>query len=503
MDRTVRAAIISAISSGDLPRAVRTAHGILESEGHYEGYFALVTALLDGGHPEMAVQYFAVLRDALPGHSQVAYGYGLALQRTGRLEEAIAQWRQAVALSPDFVDACRNLAMGLIDTGRDGEAEFFLQKLLGVSPRDAEALLHLGNIAFRRGAMADARARYQDALRITPHLADAWTNLGEAERSLGRLAEAEICLREALNQSPESRQAHFNLAALLLEQGRWGEGFEHFQWRANLSRIPGSLAELPLWSADHKGAGRVALWNDQGLGDAILFLRYAARLKARGVHVTAVLQPSLTRLAATVSGVDDVCSPDGALPSFDCQAPLASLPHLLGEPDPGMTAPYLPVGPSKGRAGTSRSIGLVWAAGADSPNGRERSLSLDDLAPLSILPDIVWHSLQMGVARETIAASAWSGILGDSTSEIRDFADTAALIEELDLVISVDTSVAHLAGAMGKPVWIPLSHPSDWKWGRDGEVSACYPSAVLFRQNDAGDWRPVVSRMAAALERGT
>lgn len=499
MDATVPAVIRSAVSSGDLPLAVRTAHGILESEGHYEGYFSLVTALLDGGQADLAVQYFTVLRDALPAHPQVIYGLGIALQRTGRLEEAIVQWRQALSLAPDFADACRNVAMGLIDAGRDDEAVPFLRKLLTLLPQDAGTLLHLGNVAFRQGAMAEAGSWYRDALRIVPDMVDAWTNLGEAERSLGRRDEAETCLREALSRSPEARQAHFNLAALLLEQGRWREGFEHYQWRANLSQIPRALADLPLWSADLPKGRRVAVWNDQGLGDAMLFLRYAIRLKAHGSHVTAVMPSALLRVAATAPGLDAVCPLAGPFPAFDCQAPLASLPHLLGEPDPHVAGPYLATGPSEPCSGRPRSVGLVWAASADSPNGRERSLSLNDLAPLAALPDIVWHSLQMGEARNAIADSVWKTILHDKAVEIGDFADTASIINRLDLVICVDTSVAHLAGAMGKPVWIPLPRPCDWKWGQEGDRSLWYPTATLFRQEVRGDWRPVVSRIVASL----
>jgi tetratricopeptide (TPR) repeat protein len=500
MDQTVRAAIASAASSGDLAWAVQSAHDVLAAEGHYEGYFALVTTLLECGKPDVAVPYFAVLRDALPTQAEVAYGYGLALQRTGRLSEAIEQWKAALELAPEFADACRNVAMALIDQGLDDEASVFLQRLLTLRPNDPDALLHLGNIAFRGGATADAGAHYRAALRALPGSIEAWINLGEAERTAGRFAEAETCFRQVIALSPEARQAHFNLGALLLEQGRWGEGFAEFQWRANLNRIPPGLADLPLWSDAAPAGARIALWNDQGLGDAMLFLRYAARLKARGGVITAVLPSALTRLAGTVPGVDQVCAVDRTLPPFDYQAPLASLPHLLGEADPGTawTGPYLSSPVVVRHDPSRRSVGLVWAASTDSPNGRERSLSLDVLGPLAALPGIAWTSLQPGAAAE-IDASAWQGVLRDVSADLADFAATAAIVAGLDLVISVDTAVAHLAGALGKPVWIMLPRPCDWKWRPDGGGSVWYPTARLLRQDEERNWGRVVADVAEAL----
>jgi tetratricopeptide (TPR) repeat protein len=500
MDQTLRAAIVSAVSAGDMPWAVGTAHGVLATEGNYEGYFALVTALLDSGKPEQAVPYFAILRDALPNHADVAYGYGVALQRTDRLDEAIVQWKHALALNPNFVDACRNVAMGLIDKGQDADAVLFLRRLLGLKPKGAEALLHLGNIAFRQGSLEDARASFQDALRADIRCVEAWINLGEVERRSYRLAEAEICFREAIGCSPDARQAHFNLGVLLLEQSRWQEGFKEFQWRANLTHIPSDLAALPLWTAEAPAGARVGLWNDQGLGDAILFLRYAAPLKARGAEIVAVLPPALTRLAATAPGIDSVSTIGQPLAALDYQVPLASLPYLLEESDPGAswTGPYLS-GPSS-RPGTARlSVGLVWATALDGPDAKARNLSLDSLAPLLELPGIDWYSLQAGAAAAEIDRSPWAGILRAPSAPFNDFADTAAVVADLDLVISIDTSVAHLAGALGKPVWILLSRPCAWMYRWDGDGCIWYPTATLFRQDDSHDWDAVVRVVADAL----
>ncbi|WP_158240539.1 tetratricopeptide repeat protein [Telmatospirillum siberiense] len=441
MDQAARAAIVAAVSSGDTLGALRRAQDMLEGEGHYDGYLALVKALSESGDPVLAVKCFAALREILPANAEVARGYGAAL-------------------------------------------------------------LQLGNIAYRGGEIAQARGFYRQALRADAHSVKAWTNLGQAERFLGRPAEAEACFRKAVSLVPDEGPAHFNLATLLLEEERWQDGFAEFEWRSNLSRIPKILAGFPLWNAQAPQGASVALWNDQGLGDAMLFLRYLPRLRSRGMRIVLFLPPVLTDLAATAPGVDAIAEIGQPIPQVDYQLPLASLPHLLGEADPAdaWTGPYLfAASAPAGRVTYRRSIGLVWAAGSDSPNGRVRSIPLEGLAPLATLPDIDWIALQMGPARAEIAGSPWAGRLRDPSPGLANFADTAAVVSGLDLVISVDTSVAHLAGAMGKPVWILLPRPCDWKWGREGSASVWYPTASLFRQDGSRDWDSVVSAVDAAL----
>lgn len=504
IDHASRAAIATAVSSGDMLGALRMAQDILEGDGHYDGYLALVRALSEYGDPALAAKCFGALRTILPGNADVACGHGSALHRIGRLDEAILHWQAALELSPACVEACRNLAMGLIDRDRDAEAAPYLHRLLELQPSDAPSLLHLGNIAYRDGLIDQARVLYRRALEMDAQSVKAWTNLGEAERFLGCSAEAEACFRKALSLAPDWGLAHLDLAVLLLEQGRWDEGFGEFEWRPNRGLIPKILADLPAWDAMAPRGSVVALWNDQGLGDALLFLRFAPRLTALGMRAVLFLPPVLSGLAATAPGVDAVAAVGQPIPRADYQAPLASLPHLLGGADPGgaWTGPYLFASdPPAGLATRRLSVGLAWAAGAASPNGRTRSIALADLAPLAALPDIDWVCLQVGGARAEIAGTVWMERLRDPSRELVDFTETAAVVSGLDLVISVDTSVAHLAGAMGRPLWILLSRPCDWKWGRDGCASACYPTARLFRQDDSRTWDAVVSALGRALRR--
>lgn len=499
MHQAVRTEIISTVRAGDLPRAVLAAQSVLDGGGGYDGYKLLVDALLDAGKPDIAAGFFGVLRQALPGDAEIAFGSGLALQRSGKLDAAIGEWRAALGINPNFVDACRNLAMGLLDLGRDADALPVLARLAALAPRDPTVPLHRGNIAQRAGNFAEAVAQYRAAIALDGNDAVAWTNLGEAERFAGHPGEAEASLRRAIELAPGSQQAHFNLAGLLLDRERWREGFAEFQWRKNLDRIPPALAALPEWTRAAGPGARVALWNDQGLGDALFFLRYARSLHRRTARVTAILQPPLVRLAAGVSGIDEVLTLDQKLPTFTHQIAIASLPHLFGgrTPKEDWTGPYLGAAVSGQRE--IRRVGLAWAAGFDSPNGRARSVPLSTLAPLAEIPRLEWHSLQLGPAVAEVEAGPWRGILRDHSAELTDFAATAAVAAGLDLVISVDTSVAHLAGGLGLPTWVVLSRPCDWRWHSEGESSAWYPGARLFRQPEPGDWDSVVSAVMAAL----
>ena len=498
MQQSLRSEIVAAVQSGDLPRAVLAAQSALDGGKGYDGYRLLVEALLSAGKPDIAAGFFGVLREALPGDADIAYGSGLALQRSGKLAAAIGEWRAALDLSPGFTEACRNLALALFELDRDEEAGSALATLATLAPRDPTVPLYLGNIAQRRGDWAEASARYRAALALDGENAEAWTNLGAVERFAGHWEEAEVSLRRAIELAPGSHQAHFNLATVLLEQERWREGFAEFQWRKNLDRIPPPFASLPEWRPDVGPAARVALWNDQGLGDGILFLRYAQGLHARAAHVTAVLQTPLVRLAAGVPGTDEALPLDHALPDVTHQVALASLPHLLGGEAPPWNGPYLSAAPPP-RQERIRRIGLAWAAGYDSPNGKARSVPLAALAPLAEIPGLEWHSLQHGPAVAEIEVGPWRDSLHDHSADLTDFAATAAIAAGLDLVISVDTSVAHLAGGLGLPLWLLLTRPCDWRWCAEGEASAWYPTARLFRQAVPGDWTEIVRAVAAAL----
>jgi hypothetical protein len=349
--------------------------------------------------------------------------------------------------------------------------------------------------ALRRG-MAYRRAAFVAAATILLHLdlAAAWTSLGISHYTDGDLGLAERCFDRAVRLDPDDPIAQFSRATCLLAAGRWDEGLRGFAWRRRLPDAIAAPAGLP---EQRGGERRLLIWNDQGLGEAIQFLRYVPLLRRRGVEPVLLLPPSLVRLARTMKGIGEVVPEGQPLPPVDAHLPLMDVPAFLGAETIPTDSPYLTADPDEKLAALDGlKVGLVWAGAARTGNfqayglDRRRSLDPAQFAPLLAVPGVSFVSLQLG--------ASLAGTF-DAMAEISDFADTAAVVAALDLVISVDTSVAHLAGALGKPVWILSRYDGCWRWLRDRDDSPWYSSARLFRQRIPGDWGPVVAEVAAAL----
>jgi Flp pilus assembly protein TadD len=524
MDESRNRAIVTAVQRGDFARAADTCNAHLAATGSLEAHHLFAGALLRHGHAPLALQYFAVLREAAPEDATVAFDCGCALHALGRLPEAIAAWRDALRVAPSHADACRNLAMGLLDNGEDDEAALVLLRLLRLAPQSADISLHLGNIRWRKGDAAGALDLYRHTLAMGPDQAAAWVNAGEALAALDRTEAAEAALRRGVAAAPGSQQAHFNLATFLLKEEKWQEGFAEFRWRANLAKTPPAIAGLPIWEGGDP-AGRIGLWNDQGLGDGIQFLRFVPMLARRGWQPVLLLPRQLLRLAASLDGRVEAHLVDGPLPPLDCRAALADLPYLLGQCQPRTwwNGPYLAAQPAPfGNAGVPpayrdeqnllsagldagedarvpRRVGLVWRGNAGNKLGLNRQLPLAALSPLLALPHIDWFSLQVGPAVTELAASPWADRIADLSSRLSDFAETASVACSLDLIISVDTSVAHLAGALGRPLWVMLPERCDWRWMGRGETTPWYPTVRLFRRQPGRSWEELAETMAVAL----
>jgi len=402
------------------------------------------------------------------------------------------------------------LALAVAETEGDQAALDVYRDALSFHADDRDLLYNYANLCGRCGDPDGALAAQARLIKAHPDFAAGWINAGMTFKAAGQLVQAEACYRQAigLDDPRNVALAHFNLANLLLLQGRWAEGFAEYEWRL---RLPDSLRQppaAPAWSANHPRGTRVLVWNDQGIGDAIQNLRFVARIADQGHRVFVLVQEPLTSLAAAVSGVEAAFGPRDALGPMDCQVPLCSLPHRLGmTPDRVWTSPY--VSPLSKRtlpfvdAGRNPRIrgGLVWAGNPTHANDANRSMRLADLKPLLDVVDVAWFSLQLGARSTELSASAWAGQAHDLSPLLTDFSATAALLMELDLLISVDTAAAHLAGALGRPVWIALpAIGSDWRWSMAGETTPWYPSARLFRQKRAGDWTSTAAEMAARLK---
>lgn len=501
-----RDAVVAAIGAGDLPGAEVLCRQLAAAGAAGEAAYLL--AVIRNAQDRLP-EALALAGDAaalLPDRGDVAYNRGVILRRAGHLAEAVGEWVRALDLIPTHQGAAFNLACALAEAGRADDAAAIYRALLALAPGHRDAAFNLGNLLHRLRRLDEAETVFAELCARHPGFAAGWINRGQTLQEAERPEQAETCYRAALAADPADVQAHWHLALLLLATGRWREGLEAFEWRLRLPDIPRPGFPWPAWHPGFRPGARVVLWNDQGRGDAIQFFRYAPLLAERGFRVSLWVQSDLRRLAAAVPGVEAAFGSGDPLPEFDAHAPLLSLPLLLGEDRPagGRPVPYLPAG---GRAADRRpgrrAVGLVWAGNPAHDNDANRSLPLAALAPLFELDGIDWVALQVGRAAEQRADSPWAGLIRDAGSGLSDFADTAQVIGSLDLVITVDTAAAHLAGALGAPVWVLLPRVGvDWRWGHQGESTAWYPTMRLFRQVAAGDWSGPVAVMRAALDAG-
>lgn len=450
---------------------------------------------------------------------------GTALAGLERPAEALASFEQALAAKPDFPEVWSNRSCALRDLGRPEDAVASCDQAIALRPNFAEAWSNRGNALSDLNRPLEAQASYERALSASSNLTDAWNNLGLTYVDMNRHADALACYGRALALSPDSAETHWNRALCLLQMGELSAGFAEYEWRWRRKRIaPNRRAfEAPLWLGETPLAGKTILLHaEQGLGDTLQFCRYATLVAAQGARVVLEVQPELTRLLDALEGVDELITAGTPLPAFDCHSPLLSLPlafHTTVSTIPART-PYLSADDAAtahwrtriAQAGPPHAlkVGLVWAGGHRPhvpelrKNDARRSLTFDRFAPIVETPGVQFFSLQKGdnAARQLSAMAERheaSRRVIDWTDELTDFADTAALIENLDLVISVDTSTAHLAGALNKPVWILNRLDTCWRWMLEREDTPWYPSARLFRQPSLGDWESVIDSVARAL----
>ena len=447
----------------------------------------------------------------LPERAQALFFEGNRLMGAGDAAAAERCYREALGLVPDFAEALANLALLRERAGALDEAEVAYRRVIALDPQGVQNRLNLAVMLADAKRFAEAEAESFEALRRAPDSAAAWSNYGVLLARLKRDAEAENAYRTAIALDPEYAKARFNLAYVLLRQGRFEEGWaclEARDWYLALGRH----FHCPRWQGESLAGKSLLIAPEAGHGDMIQFCRYAAVLKARGAaRIGVVAHPALKTLFAQLRDVDAVFSAAQTLPAsgWDFWSPPLSLPHYCATRLDIIPAdiPYLSADPQKLAAwakaldGEKRRVGLAWKGNPRFENDADRSLpSLDVLAPLGAVPGVQFVSLQKG-AGEDEARHPPAGLnilpLGECSD---DFSDTAAIIAQLDLVISVDSAVAHLAGALGKPCWVLLpDYQTDWRWLTGREDSPWYPGMRLFRQPAGGDWGAVVGQLVAAL----
>lgn len=431
----------------------------------------------------------------------------------GDFNAAATLLREALRLAPEFPEAHANLALVLERLGQLDDAEASYRQALALAPRAPEILINYAGLLAARRRHADAEALYLAALQADPGSLRAWTHFGVLLATGKREIEAEQCYRTALSLDPDAAEARFNLAYLLLRQGRYAEGWPCLEARDWYAPIERSLG-LPRWQGESLVGKALLIGLEAGHGDMIQFCRYVPLLKAAGARRVSVLcHPPLARLLRTLPGVDEVLAVGDPAPaeSWDYWSPPLSLPYHLQTRVATIPAdlPYLAAESALiadwaacMADGSGTRVGLVWKGNPRFANDGERSLpSLHTLAPLAGIPGVRFYSLQKGAGEAEVGDPGRPFPIVDLGSRITDFTDTAAIIANLDLLISVDTAAAHLAGALGKPCWVLLpDYQTDWRWLAGRDDSPWYPGAVrLFRQPAGGGWSPVIAAVAAAL----
>lgn len=425
--------------------------------------------------------------------------------------------REALRVQPDFAEAHANLGLVLDQSGRKGEAEVHYRYSLASLPEQGQVHLNLAVMLAGQKRFDEAEAAYRTALRLMPESAVAWSNLAVLQACRKQEAEAEGSYRKAIALDADYRLARFNFSYLLLRQGRFEEGWRCLEARTWYAPLQERLA-CPRWRGESLHGKLLLIGFEAGHGDMIQFCRYAEVLKARGAaRISLLCHPALKTLFATLGGVDSVIGFDEALPvsAWDFWTPPLSIPFLCQTRLDSIPAslPYLRATRRRSEFWSARlgsdcapaelRVGLCWKGNPAFENDDQRSLpALDVLAPLGAIAGVRFVSLQKG-AGEAQAARPPAGLaLLNLGPQLADFADTAALIENLDLVISVDSAVAHLAGALGKSCWLLLpDYKTDWRWLTQRSDSPWYPGVMrLFRQPRMDDWAPVVAELARALQ---
>jgi tetratricopeptide (TPR) repeat protein len=444
-----------------------------------------------------------------PTLSAARYNLGLALLDRGFPAQAAERFREAMALRPDYAEAHCNLGHCLADLGEYDAAVVECERALILKPELAEAQSTLGNIAIGRHQLDLAETAYRAAIALRPQMGGAWCNLGVALFRQGKTQAALDACDTALIYSPDLADAHWNRALALLQLGRYQEGWAEYEWRL---RRPRRIREdagltLPLWDGRPLEGRKLILHTEQGLGDAIQCARFIPTVLANEGAVVVQAQATLVRLFRGLPGVSTVIADEDPMPEADCRLPLFSLPRLfaatpeqLGDPTAAHPIPYLVIDSelkaiwaarlATAAQGPGLKIGIVWSGNQGSEAELGRSLPLKAFAPLA-QPGVQLISLQRGFGLDQIAPALADGLpvieLGPDF-HAGDMADTGAIVDNLDLIVCCDTAVAHLAGALGKPVWLAVNYVSDWRWLMDRTNSPWYPTLTVYRQPRLGDW---------------
>jgi tetratricopeptide (TPR) repeat protein len=503
----------------NLGRALNARGRPAEAMAHHERALALAPELADAhnnlgvvlqalGRAQEASAHIERAIAIEPGFAEAHNNLGNVLRALERHEAAIPHYLRAIALRPSYAEAHHNLANALQALQRYEEAIPCYEQALALRPTYAEALNNLGNALQALNRHEQAVERYEQALVAKPNYAEALNNLGNALAALNRHEAAIPHFARAQALQPENVTARFNEGLARLVIGDFAGGLPLYESRFGSVQRQRDFA-APQWRGEEPLAGRTILLHaEQGLGDTLQFARYLPMAAARGARVVLEVQRSLVPLLAALPGVAEIVAQGETLPAFDCHSPLMSLPLAFGTSFATIptSVPYLVTPPERVarwhtaiEATPRPRVGVVWAGNPANTFDRRRTMPLERLRPLLEMPGATFFALQKDLRPGDAALLAEMPQVTALGERLEDFADTAAVVSELDLVITICTSMAHLAGGLARPMWVMLPFSADFRWFRDRPDSVWYPTARLFRQPAIGDWESVVAQVKAAL----
>ena len=467
-------------------------------------YITLVELLKLLKKPEEALGVANEIVKKFPNEYEAYLNLGNLFASWRLFQKAVEPYRRAIVLAPDKTQAYNNLGVVYKELGRNEEALFAYQKVLELNPNDSAALNNLGNLRRNMGDTTGAIADLKRSITLNPNYADAYSNLGALYKENKEFDRAMFYYQKALALNPEHTNAQFDIALMELSKGNYESGWSGYEYRLKMNELLAKtdVYTSPLWRGESLQNKTIILQTEQGFGDTIMFIRYAPYFRELGAKIIVRTRLELVALFRSIQEVDEIICEEDPLPEHDFYLPLLSCPQRFKTVLQTIPRKFPYLGSPKNGLSLERKslhVGITWSGSPTNRGHKDRYVGLKILSQLFDIDHISWYSLQIGEDSHEIQSFNLHDTIIDKTELLTDFAQTAAFIEALDLVISVDTSVAHLSGALNKKTFVLLSKPAEWRWMQEGETTPWYESLLLFRQEIRGDWQKPILQIKEKL----
>ncbi len=502
--------------SGQLDKARVIYEQMLEIDpNHSDALHLLGLIAHQAGDKDAAHDMIAKAIRICPGYSIYHNSLGQVLKDHGSLNEAIGCYKKALEIEPDYAEACFNMGNAYLKLDRNHKAISSFKQVIKIKPDHSASYYNMGEAYHSLELLDKAISCYQNAVQLKPYYTEAYDNMGKTYQDMGMLDKAISCYQKTLDIEPKNADTRFDRSLALLLKGNFQEGWKEYEWRFHRSGWKKTYPyrfDKPRWDGSPFSGKRLFVHAEQGLGDTIQFVRYLPIVKNLGGDVIFEVREPLRRLFQDLPGIDKLVEWSSVKKTdmeFDYYIPLLSIPGLFGTTELTIPpkVPYIYANPTdidswqNHLRGPNLKVGLVWAGSPTNTDDRNRSCDLKNFFKLSQIPGVKLYGLQKGEKITQVDELSNGTVVTNFGGKLKDFADTAGLIETLDLLISVDTAAAHLAGAMGKPVWILLPFAPDWRWRLKRKDSPWYPTMRLFRQPSRGNWEAVFQRVVQELRK--